>query len=151
MKVEVFSHNRGASTVPRWMQNGIERHLQKTDFEFAPRTSVRLRHLITKRLHLDGWSGRVRLGVDSSISITSMNKGVALCLQTGNMSRFYADILKIQLLKRRRRIKAAIYIIPTTSAAKRLGSNVACYERFIEELRLFEKIITTPMLVFGIR
>jgi hypothetical protein len=137
--------------VPKAVRLALLGHLRQMRFRFGPRCSVRLRKAINDRLRIDGWSGRVRLDGDSSISITSMNNGIALCLQTGNMSRFYADLLKLQLLKRRRKAKAAIYIIPMAATSKKMSSNIVNYERLTKELHMFRDIITLPVLVIGIR
>ncbi len=79
-----------------------------------------------------------------------MHSNVALCLQTGNMSRFYADLLKLEYLFKDRKAIAAVYIIPTKRRAREMGSNLAHFERFVEELDLFKDIITVPTLVIGL-
>lgn len=97
-----------------------------------------------------GWSDRVRIDQRSNINITSVLHETGLCIQTGNMSRFYADILKLETLFRKNLIKGAIYIIPLKSWANEIGSNVANYERLIEELDIFSATVTIPIVVFGI-
>ena len=66
------------------------------------------------------------------------------------MSRFYADLLKLEYLYQKGRANSAVYIIPTKKVSKLLGSNVAHFERFTSELKLFTEIITVPLLVIGI-
>ncbi len=73
-----------------------------------------------------------------------------MCLQTGNMSRFYADLLKIETLFRNGSITAAIYVIPTKAFATKLGSNIANFERLVEELGIFSVTLSAPILVMGI-
>jgi hypothetical protein len=46
--------------------------------------------------------------------------------------------------------KAAIYIIPSKDAAKKIGSNIVNFNRFTFELNLFKEIITIPTFVVGI-
>ena len=41
-------------------------------------------------------------------------------------------------------------IIPSKGAAKIMGSNIAHFDRFTFELKLFEEIISVPTLVIGI-
>ena len=79
-----------------------------------------------------------------------MNGRIALCLQTGNMARFYADLLKLQAQFLDEKINAAIYIVPMKDAAKRMGQNMANFERMISELKnLFDRVITVPIIILG--
>lgn len=79
-----------------------------------------------------------------------MKDSVGLCLQTGNVGRFYADMLKLQTLYLNGKIESGIVILPTNHAAKLMGDNLANFERFIRELNLYKKIITIPIHVIGI-
>jgi hypothetical protein len=112
--------------------------------------SAQLREAILKEINAKGWSSKVKLSHSSQISITAINGEQALCLQTGNMSRFYADLLKLQYLYQRGNIKSAVYILPTKRAARIMGSNLAHFERLVDELKLFEQVITIPIFVIGI-
>jgi len=62
---------------------------------------------------------------------------------------FYADLLKLQTLYISNKVKAGIYIVPNKMEAKKIGSNVAHFERFIEELQVFSQTVTMPLLVYG--
>jgi hypothetical protein len=103
------------------------------------------------QLREHGWSAEVRLHPQRRISLTSVKERVGLCLQTGNMARFYADLLKLQLQFAGGKIDSAVYILPTKDAARQIGSNIANFERFTAELRIFEPVITIPILVIGIQ
>jgi hypothetical protein len=112
--------------------------------------SSRLREAILKELRGRGWSSKVKLSHSSQITITAVNGDLALCIQTGNISRFYADLLKLQYLYLRGSIISAIYVLPTKQNAKLMGSNLAHFERLVEELKLFAEIITVPIFIVGI-
>jgi hypothetical protein len=112
--------------------------------------AYQIRFAILNKLRSAGWSKEVRLSSLSGITVTSMQQNTALCLQTGNMSRFYADLIKLQYLFVIGNIQDAVYIVLTRKLAKQLGSNLAHFERLVEELKLFDKVITVPMLVVGI-
>lgn len=120
----------------------VEWSKRETAKEFRSKLLVELAEL--------GWSDRVRIDSRSNINITSVMHGTGLCVQTGNMSRFYADLLKLETLHRNNLIHSAIYIIPLKHWASEIGSNIANYERFIEELEIFEATVTIPIVVFGI-
>jgi hypothetical protein len=112
--------------------------------------SKQLRGTILLALNAHGWSTPVRLTHGSGISVTAVNGDQALCLQTGNMSRFYADLLKIEYLFRRGKIRSAIYVLPTKHTGNLMGSNVASFERLVKELKLFSDIISARIIVVGI-
>lgn len=95
------------------------------------------------------WENEVRLDAFSKISITSIKNRVGLCLQTGNVSRIYADLLKLQTLFITGRIDVGIIVVPMSRAGKMLGGNLASYERLNRELEIFSGTITMPIVIVG--
>jgi hypothetical protein len=81
------------------------------------------------------------------IKVFAMKEDMAFQLQTGNMSRAPYDLLKLEYLYKSSRIKTAALALPTQDAAKVIGDNIAYAERVIRELKLFESVITLPLLV----
>lgn len=151
MNFMTYTHQEGDKHLPSDARKSVVEALTAAAL---PRRSLKaavVRKRIFDLLHSDGWSGRTKLDKSSGISVASVRGSTALCLQTGNMSRFYADLLKLQLLYLRQKITAAIVILPTHTLAKRLGSNVASYERLIRELDLFRDIISVPLIVYGLQ
>lgn len=100
-------------------------------------------------LLIKGWSDKLFLARGSNISITSKKQDVGMCIQTGNVSRMYADLMKLQALYLRESIKAGILIVATTECAKHYTSNAATYERLIRELDIFGQVITVPLVIIG--
>lgn len=84
------------------------------------------------------------------MTITSSKDDVGLCLQTGNMSRLYADLMKLQAMNLDGMIKAAIIILPSQQTAKLLGSNVAQAKRLERELAIFKKAYHVPTVIFAL-
>ena len=113
-------------------------------------TAPLARDAILEELMVDGWSNQVTIDPHASITITSMKDRIGLCLQFGNMARFYADLLKLQHLYCSNRILGAFYIVPEKAYAKSLGSNLANDDRLTKELSIFETTITVPIMVFGV-
>lgn len=103
-------------------------------------------HVATEFLN-EGWAMDARLDQEANLRVTAMKDDLAFQLQTGNMSRAPYDLLKMQYLCTSGKIKAAAIALPTVKAAKIMGDNLANAERVIRELRLFEKVITVPVLV----
>lgn len=150
MRILTYSHNYGEFAVPETVSTPVISMLKEKEFIFGLNCSKHLRKSITQSLQELGWSGEIKIDVESGITITSMNDQIGLCLQTGNMSRFYADILKLQTLYLKDKAKASMFILPTKTSATQMGSNVANFDRLVEELTIFKHTITIPILVVGI-
>lgn len=150
MKIEIFSHHNGDKAVAKKTKDQLIKILTDTTFKIKEGCANELRKTILAKLKTVGWSDDFMLDANSQISLTSCNDDHALCFQTGNMSRFYADLLKMQYVYKKDKIKAAIYLIPSKPAAKIMGSNIAHFDRFTFELNLFKDLITIPTLVIGI-
>ena|SRR6266513_4838649 len=148
MRVEEHLHNQAATHVSDLTRTQIRSVLQQTQ-KRGHWTSVQLRREILRQLADLGWSDPVRIHKDSKISITSIFGQTGLCLQTGNMSRFYADLIKLETLFRNKHISGAVYLIPLKGFAVKLGSNIANFERFVEELVIFEATVTVPLAIYG--
>lgn len=150
MKLFTYNHPLGAQSIPDDILEPLIESLASIQFEFKKGCATNVRETIMRQIQLQGWSGKIRVDKSNNITITSMKDNVGLCLQTGNVGRFYADMLKLQTLYLNGKIDSGIVIIPTNNAAKIMGGNLANYERFIRELDLYKKIITIPIHVIGI-
>lgn len=148
MKLILQDHKGGAKLIDAYLQDEVKNAIVHSS-SLARATPARESILNTLRTK-NGWSDEIIVSADAKISITSRKGDFALCVQTGNMSRFYADLLKLEYLFHESRIKAAIYIIPTKALAVEWGQNIVNFERFTNELKIFSKIINTPMVVIGI-
>jgi hypothetical protein len=71
-------------------------------------------------------------------------------VQFGNMSRWYSDIFKFQAAYSESLTQAAISIVPMSSLATRIDSNVANFERAKRELPSANLSITLPILLVGV-
>lgn len=151
MTIEIYSHQNADHAVDPKIRKNIIQILESTKFTIHEGCADKLRKTILSQLKEVGWSDDFKLDVNSQISLTSSNDDHALCFQTGNMSRFYADLLKLQYVYINKKSFAAFYLIPSKEAAKKMGSNIAHFDRFVFELILFKDIVTIPTLVIGIK
>ena len=71
-------------------------------------------------------------------------------VQFGNMSRWYSDIFKFQAAYSAGMIQCGVSILPMTSLARRIDSNVANFERAKRELPSAVLSITLPILLIGL-
>jgi len=148
MKFNKHEHNNAFKVIAEGIRKDIEGVLY--NLNPSPQEDTRkLRARILENLTKKGWSDQIRISTDTKITITSTLKDIGLCLQTGNMGRFYADLLKLQTLFCKKKIKVGVYIIPTKFEAKKIGSNIAHFERFIDELKVFSETLTIPLIVYG--
>lgn len=150
MKVEIFSHHNGDKSADKKIKEQVIKILEETNFKIREGCANELRKSILTQLKKIGWSDDFMLDAHSQISLTSSYDDHVLCFQTGNMGRFYADLLKLQYVFKNKKAKVAFYLLPSKDAAKKIGSNIANFDRFTSELNLFKEIITIPTLVIGI-
>ena len=72
-------------------------------------------------------------------------------VQFGNMARWYSDIFKFQTAYSQDLIDIGLCIVPMSSIASRMDSNVAYFERCMRELPSAKLSITLPILMIGLR
>ncbi|MGV1109268.1 BglII/BstYI family type II restriction endonuclease [Xanthomonas translucens] len=149
MKFTRHEHCIGTVKIPQAQCDEVEAALTKCAIKPALRAAPLIRNKVIESLVHSGWSGEVSVALGSQITITSSRNNIGLCLQTGNMSRLYADMMKLQKLFLDNSIKAGIMIVPMPDAARALGDNIASYSRLTKELDIFRKVIHMPMLVYG--
>ena len=150
MKFITSSHHGGEARIKEQFILEICSLIQQTDATKGKKSVTDFRDSIPKDLIKLGWSDNVCLDSKiSKINITSVREKVGLCVQTGNVSRIYADLLKLQTLYVRNTIKAAIVIVPTAPTSRIIGVNVASYDRLEKEMELFDPVITVPLVVIG--
>lgn len=152
MKSMIYTHLDGEKYFPkgekREIVDGISHIIAEPKSSAASKKKIRDAFLM--HMHEKGWSGEVAVSKDSGITVTSTKSSVGMVLQMGNMSRIYADLMKLQALYLDGHIKAAAFVIPSSTVSKKLGSNIAAATRLIRELEIFRKVYTVPTLVFAL-
>lgn len=150
MKHTIRSHCAGYDAIPEHIQTEISQAIKVVSIKPGPGAATKIRDAILAGLKSAGWTGKVPVAKGSDITITSMRDDVGLCLQTGNMARMYADLIKLQTLYLDNAIKAAVLILPSEPVALLLGSNIAQAKRLERELEIFKKAYHVPTLVFAL-
>lgn len=93
-----------------------------------------------------GFIQDINLG-NSRLSINGLNQKTGLAIQTGNVARYYADLLKLEWLHTENKIENAIYVCLSKESAKdSYLSNIINIERALREIDFFDKIIRVPIL-----
>lgn len=148
MMVATYDHQGGFNVLPATLRKEIERAVRGCNITPTRRAARRIGDAIVTALNKDGWSGEVALaGRASKITITSAKHDTGLCVQTGNMSRMYADLLKLQQMFLHKTIKVGVMIVPSYAAAKKLGDNIINADRLVRELGIFHAVIHMPLIV----
>ena len=151
MEVHIFSYNQGEEKVPERILQPLILDFQKKEFKILKSGTRQVREQLVPILSANGWSDQVRVVPHMRITITSVFGHVGLCLQFGNMARFYADLLKLQVMFENGSISSAIYVLPMKRFSLKLGSNAVTFERLVSELDIYRNIISIPILVLGLQ
>ena len=127
--------------------NWITSLLEKDSVQVKQGSSEVIRESIRKELLIDGWVLDAQLSVDFGLTITGLKKALGFQIQTGNISRAAYDYLKLQYLYENRKIECACLVVPSTAAAAEIGGNLAHFGRLRDEMKLFDRIISVPLLL----
>lgn len=149
MKVWVISHCAGDQKVPKSLQEEIVDAVRSVELQIRKGSAAAVREKIMEQLISKGWSTKVSVSQHSAMTITSVKRQVGLCLQTGNMARMYADLLKLQKLYSERFITSGVIIVPSRQSAKVMGDNLAHSARLERELEIFNTVIHIPLLLIA--
>jgi len=149
MKSTFEGHLFGDKVIPADLLAEVQQAIVNANVKLGNGSAPNIRTAILGGLVAKGWSGEVALSSNSEITITSVKSKIGLCLQTGNVSRMYADLMKLQKLYVDEAIIAGIVIVPSAPCAKKIGSNVANSVRLSKELKIFERVITAPLVIFS--
>ena len=155
MKYDILDHRRGLRSVPPEERMGVENLLDSIIYPVGKLTPKEVTDPIKQGLYTLGWSGKVSIGQGTKISITSVHSDVGMAIQFGNISRIYADLMKFQALYVEEKIASAIVIVPHNDLLSRLSKtggldNRCSFERISREMPIFSKVITIPIIVYGI-
>lgn len=148
--VEAYSHHNGEA---EWQKRELFEWL--TDVFVAPSLNIEKGSTTLIRTHIrnqfeeQGWSGEIKLDPSSDLTVFSMKQDLAFQVQTGNISRAFYDLLKLQFLYTAEKIEAAALAVPSQIAAQRIGSNIAYFNRVMNELSLFNRVISVPLLLIS--
>ena len=88
---------------------------------------------------------------DVDLTLNLVKDKVVVQVQLGNVARAFYDLMKMQAMHTQNRAACGVLVVPTSAAARQIGSNLAQFERVSKELQgVFFHQITIPVLVVGI-
>jgi hypothetical protein len=150
MNTIIADHRNGFAVISKPMVDEICGLFTQSSIDVKAYSANTIKKEISTGMKRLGWSDVVQVGsTGSKITITAAKDDIGLCMQTGNVARAYADLLKLQTLFLNGAIKGGIIIVPTINGARALGSNIANLDRLERELILFSQVITMPIVLIG--
>lgn len=150
MKYTTYSHCDGEAHLSAEFKAEIGQAIAAVSITPARGCARKIRDQLKFQLKEAGWSDELAVAKGSAITITSIKEGVGLCLQTGNMARLYADLLKLQTLYLCNSVKAAAFIVPSKPLASLLGDNIAQSTRLVREIDIFKRAYHVPTFIFAL-
>lgn len=148
METHQYSHLGGSEALPYVEQEEILNAINHCKNPIERGYGTELRNEVLDRLKDQGWTDKVQVAHGSKITIASQKNRVGLGIQTaGNMSRMYADLIKLQQMYLDGLIDVGVLILPTAVAARILGDNLANSDRLEGELVIFRKVIHMPLVI----
>jgi hypothetical protein len=144
-----LSHCAGDKCVSAALRKTVADAITGVTVKAGPGAATRIRGQLLSQLKASGWSGEVCVSADSDMTITAAKDDIGLCIQTGNISRVYADLMKLQAMYLDNLLRGAVIVLPSQDTAKLLGDNIAQAKRLERELSIFKKAYHVPTLVFA--
>ena len=146
--VRAYSHHNGRD---QWRDRELDEWLtdvfEKPELIVGPGSTTAIRDHVKAEFAVEGWGYDVKVDQQVDLTVFGTKDDLGFQLQTGNISRAAYDLLKLQHLYSAERIEAAGLALPTKEAATRIGSNIANFERVMNELSLFNRTITVPIFL----
>ena len=96
-----------------------------------------------------GWALNAPVDAGFKLVITARKTNLGFQIQTGNISRAMYDLLKLQTMYLNRVIESACLAVPSGVAAGIIGGNLANANRLSDELKLFGRHITVPLILLA--
>jgi hypothetical protein len=148
--VDEYSHRLGAESIDEAGQLEPIRRLCAGPILLEKGAGPAVNEYFRMELASNGWALDARVDPRFNLDVNALRDGIALTVQTGNITRAFYDLLKFQTMHLNDRASAGILILPSALAAARIGSNIANFERVASELKLFKHIIVLPCLLLSI-
>lgn len=146
--VATYSHHNGVDIwKDRDLYEWVTDIFEAPKIAVAPRSTPEIRQHVKAELEKEGWAFDVRVDPEADLTVFAKKSDLVLQLQTGNISRYAYDLLKLQHLYARKQVESAVLAVPTKDAALHIGSNIANVERIWNELKIFDRVITVPLMI----
>lgn len=86
----------------------------------------------------------------SKLKIGYVFDDVGLCIQLGNTSRVYADLLKLETCYRLGAIQKAVLVVPSDEYSLSLGTNYAAFTRTEQDIKTLAPTLSVPIILIAV-
>jgi len=111
--------------------------------------SRQMRRFWEESLLSDGWVKGLAVN-RSKLSIGYVLNDLGMCIQLGNTSRVYADLLKLETCFRLGAIRYAALVVPSDEYSLSLGTNYAAFSRTEQDIKVLSPTISVPIILISI-
>ena len=140
-------HNAVAEMRRREINEWLTDIFAVPQLELRRKCTADIRRHVASEFEREGWALDVKVDQELGLTVFAMLDDLAFQLQTGNMSRAPYDLLKLQYLYTSQRIQCAALALPTRAGAAAIGDNIANADRLRNELELFSRVISVPIML----
>ena len=112
-----------------------------------PGCTSKIRSHVDTVLKIDGWAVPYQINGKNDLKITARKEDMVFQIQTGNISRYSYDLLKLQYVYSEGFARCACLAVPSLKASKLISGNLANGERIANEMEIFRKFINVPLLL----
>lgn len=145
-----FSHHNGVEILQsRGLYEWASGVFEAPGVTIRRGTTAAIRDHVKAKLEAAGWAFNVAIDAEVDLTVFARKDDLAFQLQTGNISRYSYDLLKLQHMYITEKIECAILAVPTKESATMLGDNLANSERIWGELEVFNRTISLPIMVIS--
>jgi len=148
--IENYSHQNGEDHLKtKQLYEWTISIFQAPHIKIAKGCTAVVREHVRSKLLDNGWSGEIPIDTAFDLTVFSIGDNTAFQIQTGNITRAFYDLLKLEFLYKRGRIESAVLAVPSLNASKKIGQNIANFTRVMNELGLFKNVITVPLTLIS--
>lgn len=149
--VEEHSHRFGLEAVDdKSLLNEVRQLFVVPSQGISRGSAAGIKTHLRNRLSEKCWTLDCLVHPNYRLDINATKDRIGLMIQLGNVARAFYDLLKFQTMHLNSKIDAAVLAVPSSGAARALGSNIASFDRITNELALFKHIVSVPCLVLAI-
>lgn len=153
MKVAATATHRQAHELLQTLkrERAILSAFETPSVSIGRRATDAIKSHVEDELKAAGWAIPAEVSPDYDLTLNLIKDKVVVQVQMGNIARAFYDLMKMQAMHEQDRAVCGVLVVPMADAARKMGSNLAQFERVTKELEgVFFHQITIPVLVVGI-
>jgi hypothetical protein len=148
--IENYNHEKGEDCIKeKGVYEWVTDIFQAPEVTIAKGCTTIVRNHVRSKVIERGWSDEIKVDPLFDVTVFSIGNNIGFQIQTGNITRAFYDLLKLEYLYKRGKIECSVLAVPSLSASKKIGQNIANFTRIMNELSLFKTVITHPLTLIS--